>query len=104
MVGETDIKDKNEARKIVILLISLVAVLLIGGALLFPALMEIATVHMLPGLGFKDAAVISFFVTIVLMIVLTITAGEGLLGELQFVLGGFFLFFLIIWMFIAWIF
>jgi len=55
-------------------------------------------------LGFRDSAVISFFVTIVIMIVFAVSAGDGLLGEIQFILGGFFLFFVIIWLLVAWVF
>jgi hypothetical protein len=35
---------------------------------------------------------------------LTVASGDGLLGEIQFVLIAFFLFFIIIWLMIAWIF
>ena len=55
-------------------------------------------------MGLKDAAVVSFFVTVVIMIVFAITAGEGLLGEIQFILAAFFVFFIILWLLIAWIF
>jgi hypothetical protein len=36
--------------------------------------------------------------------VFAVSAGDGLLGEIQFILGGFFLFFVIIWLLVAWIF
>ncbi len=104
MTGETDKKDKDESRKIAIALISLVLVAVIGGLLLLPALGEIVSVHMSPGLGMRDAAVISFFITIALLIVFAISSGDGLLGELQFMLAGFFAFFVIIWLMIAWVF
>lgn len=104
MVGETDKKDKDESRKILIALISLVLVAAIGALLLLPALGEIVSVHMSPGLGMRDAAVISFFISIALLIVFAISSGDGLLGELQFMIAGFFAFFVIIWLMIAWIF
>ncbi|MGB4246890.1 MAG: hypothetical protein WBJ75_04135 [Pseudohongiellaceae bacterium] len=104
MVGETDKKDKDESRKILIALISLVLVAAIGALLLLPALGEIISVHMSPGLGMRDAAVISFFITIAILIVFAISSGDGLLGELQFMLAGFFAFFVIIWLMIAWVF
>lgn len=104
MTGEIDDKDKNESRKIALALIALVV--LLGGAMLFmlPALLDIVAVHFSPGLGMKDAAVISFFVTAVIMIVFAIASGDGILGELEFILGGFFIFFVIIWLLIAWVF
>lgn len=104
MFGEQDRKDKNEARKVAVLLIALVVILLLAAGLLFPAVTEIAAVHLSPGLGLKDSAVIAFFVTIVVMIVFAIAAGDGFIGEIQFMIGSFFLFFVIFWLMIAWIF
>jgi hypothetical protein len=104
MAGDSDRQDRDESRKIAIVLVSLV--LILGGALLLmlPALSDIISVHLAPGMGLKDAAIVSFFVTVVIMIVFAITAGEGLLGEIQFILAAFFLFFVILWLLIAWIF
>ena len=104
MVGEIDEKDKNETRKISIAIVSLVLVLGLAIFLMAPIVAEMVSVHFAPGLGFRDSAVISFFVTIVIMIVFAITSGDGILGEIQFILGGFFLFFVIIWLLVAWIF
>ena len=104
MVGEADNKDKDESRKIAIALISMVVILGVAIFLMLPMLSEIVTVHLSPGLGLKDSAIISFFVTVVIMIVFAVSSGDGLLGEIQFILGGFFLFFIIIWLLIAWIF
>ena len=104
MVGEADNNDKNESRKIAIILIALVIVLGIAILLMLPVLSNIITVHLSPGMGLKDSAIISFFVTTVIMIVFAISSGDGLLGEIQFILGGFFLVFIIIWFLVAWIF
>ena len=104
MVGEADNNDKNESRKIAIILIALVIVLGIAILLMLPVLSNIITVHLSPGMGLKDSAIISFFVTTVIMIVFAISSGDGLLGEIQFILGGFFLFFIIIGFLVAWIF
>jgi len=104
MVGELDSKDKNESRIIVIVLIVLFIVLCVGIALMLPMLSTIMETSLSPGLGLKDSAVISFFVTIVLMVLFAITSGDGLIGEIQFVLSGFFVFFTIIWLLIAWVF
>ena len=95
--------DKKEARTLAIVLVVLVAVLVAAALMLLPALNNIATTYMAPGLGLKDAAVIAFFVTVVMMIVFAVAAGDGLLGEIQFMLVGFFLFFLVIWLLLAWI-
>lgn len=104
VVGEEDQKDKDESRKIAIVLVSLVVVVGIAAMLLLPSLSEFAAVHLQPGLGLKTAAIIAFFVTVVLFLVFAVFAGDGLLGELQFMLLGFFLFFVIFWLMIAWIF
>jgi hypothetical protein len=99
-----DAKDKNESRKIAIALIALVLILGVSMALLLPALADIATTYLAPGLGLKESAIISFFITAVLMIIFAVASGDGLLGELQFLLIGFLLFFVIIWLLLAWIF
>lgn len=104
MAGEADRKDKNESRKIAIVLISLVTMLGIAILLMLPMLSEIVTTHLSPGIGLKESAVISFFITVIIMIVFAMASGDGLLGEIQFILGGFFLFFTIIWLLISWIF
>ncbi|WP_027329298.1 hypothetical protein [Marinimicrobium agarilyticum] len=104
MVGEEDRNDKNESRKIAIVLISLLVVVGVAAMLLLPSLSEFAATHLQPGLGLKTAAIIAFFVTVVLFLVFAVFSGDGLLGELQFMLLGFFLFFLIFWLMIAWIF
>jgi len=104
MAGEEDQKDKNESRRIAIVLVGLVVVTGVGLLLLLPSLAEVAAVHLEPGVGFKTAAVVSFFVTVVLFLVFAVAAGDGLLGELQFMLLGFFLFFVIFWLMTAWVF
>lgn len=104
MVGETDRKEKDESRKIAALLISLVVLLVVGALLLLPGLSEFAATHFEPGLGLRTAAVVSFFVSAVLMIIFAIASGDGLLGEVQFIIPGFLLFFVIFWLMMAWIF
>ncbi|MEN8179977.1 MAG: hypothetical protein ABFS39_15355 [Pseudomonadota bacterium] len=57
-----------------------------------------------PGVDLKTAATWSFGVTVVMFVLFALVAGDGLLGEIQFMLGGFFLFFVIITLLIAWVF
>ncbi|QFY91180.2 hypothetical protein D5125_14490 [Magnetovirga frankeli] len=104
MTGQLDNQDKNESRRIAIILIALVAVLVAAALLMLPPLSDLIVLHLAPGLGLKDAAIISFFITLGLMLVFALASGDGLLGEIQFILGGFFLFFFIIWLMISWIF
>jgi hypothetical protein len=105
MARDSDTRDKREARTVALAILVLL-VLLVGAAvlLLLPQLAEISRVSLEPGLGLKDAAVISFFVTIALMVVFAIAAGDGFIGEIQFMLAGFASFFVVIWLMLAWIF
>ena len=56
------------------------------------------------GVTLKTAALWSFGVTVALMIVFAIAAGDGFIGELQYMLVAFFAFFVIITLLIAWVF
>jgi hypothetical protein len=104
MTGETDRKDKKEARVIAITLIVLVIILAVAALLLVPGLAAFSDTYLAPGLGLRNAAIASFFVTLVVMEVFAVASGDGLLGELQFLLPGFLIFFLIFWLMIAWVF
>ncbi len=101
---DLDVKDKNESRKLLLIFSLLIISIIIGAVLLMPALSDILATHINPGIGLKSAAVIAFFVTLILMVILTISSGDGILGEIQFLLVGFIVFFIIIWLMIAWIF
>lgn len=57
-----------------------------------------------PGIGLKTAAVWSFFLTVAVMVVFAIVAGDSLIGEIQFMIGGFFTFFFMFTVLIAWVF
>ena len=96
----SDARDKREARTLAVALLTLI--LLLVGAAFFAAPAIEAAVS--PGMGLKSSAIVAFSLTITSMIVLMIAAGDGLLGEFQFALAGFFGFFLIAWLMIAWIF
>lgn len=99
-----DDKDKLQARKLAILLIVLLAILAAAFFLVLPAIADFAQTALEPGVGIKQAAVISFFITLITLVIFAFAAGDGLLGEVQFMLAGFFGFFLSIWFLIAWIF
>ena len=104
MVGNSDLKDRNDSRKILLTLTVLFIVLILSIIFIFPSFLEILSTSTSAGLGLKDSAVVSFFVTLVLVTILTLVSGDGLLGEVQFVLAAFFLFFIVFWLMIAWIF
>ena len=104
MVGEIDTKDKKEARTVAIALLVLVVLLAIVAVFALPVLNEFNEAYLAPGVGVKDAAVIAFIATIIVLIVFAIASGDGLIGELQFMLLGFFAFFVVLWLLIAWVF
>jgi hypothetical protein len=79
-------------------------VLVILGVLFGPPLLADLMSSLEPGVGLKSAALWSFGVTFVMFLVFAVVAGDGLLGEIQFMLAGFFLFFIIITLLIAWVF
>ncbi len=97
-------EDQQKSLKMLALVAALLVLLGLAVALMMPLLSGFIDAHFAPGLGMRDAAVISFFVTVITLVVFAVAAGDGLLGELQFILGGFFSFFLIFWLMLAWIF
>ena len=104
MSSPSDDKDKKDARTIGIVLIVMVVLLIVAGAMAVPLLSEFSEAHLAPGLGLKDAAVISFIVTIVVLVIFAVAAGDGFIGEIQFMIAAFFSFFVVLWLLIAWIF
>ena len=104
MVGNSDLKDRNDSRKILLSLTVLLVILVLSITFIFPSFLQILSTNTANGLGLKDSAVISFFVSLVLVAILALVSGDGLLGEVQFVLAAFFLFFIVFWLMIAWIF
>ena len=104
MIGNSDLKDRNDSRKILLSLTVLFIILILSIIFMFPQFFEILSTSTSSGLGLKDSAVVSFFVSLVLVTVLAMVSGDGLLGEVQFVVVGFLLFFIVFWLMIAWIF
>ena len=100
----SDLKDKNDSRKILLSLSVLFIILILSIIFMFPPFLEILSTGTSTGLGLKESAVVSFFVSLVLVTVIAIISGDGLLGEVQFVLAAFLIFFFVFWFLIAWIF
>ena len=63
-----------------------------------------ASAALAPGIGLKTATLWGFGTTVILFLVFAMVAGDGILGELPFMLGAFFTFFAILTLLIAWIF
>ncbi len=104
MLGNSDLKDRNDSRKILISLTVLLVILILSIIFIFPSFIQIMSTGTEAGLGLKESAIVSFFVSLVLVAILALVSGDGLLGEVQFVLAAFFLFFIVFWLMIAWIF
>jgi hypothetical protein len=57
------------------------------------------------GLGLKNAALISFDVSLaVILVMAVVSGGDAIFGELPFTIAGFLIFFVVFWLKIAWIF
>ncbi|MFD2111788.1 hypothetical protein [Thiorhodococcus fuscus] len=83
----------------------LVAVLLLAALILLvlpAAAPAVATLD--EGMGLKASVPWGFGVTVGLFVLFALVAGDGLLGEIQFMLGSFFSFFLVLTLLIAWVF
>lgn len=96
--------EKHSELRMWAVVLAVVGGLVLVGALFGPPLLKESVTALDAGVGLKDAALGSFVVTVALFIVFAIAAGDGLIGELQFMLAGFFLFFVIITLLIAWVF
>jgi len=103
-MSEQNSGDDRQALKIAIASLVILALLGVALMLFLPLLGSFVDQHFSAGMGLKDAAVVAFFTTVVTLVIFAVAAGDGLLGELQFMLSGFFSFFLVLWLLIAWIF
>lgn len=56
------------------------------------------------GVSLRVAAIAGVAASVALLIVLAVAAGDGLVGEFQYMLAGFFLFFVFFTLFVAWVF
>ncbi len=104
MIGNSDLKDRNDSRKILLSLTVLFIILILSIIFISDDFFKILSTGTSEGLDLKDSAVVSFFVSLVLVTVLAMVSGDGLIGEVQFVVVGFLLFFIVFWLMIAWIF
>jgi len=98
-------KEDIEERKLTtrLLLIIAGAIISLGFIILFvvvPALVAMTE----PGVSLRESAIYAFALTLVCLIIMAVVAGDGLIGEIQFMIAAFGGFFLISWFMIAWIF
>jgi hypothetical protein len=105
MPSAGDRQDRKEAlRLFVVAAIALLLLVLIAGAG-FYYLVGFGSDPFAPGVGLKNAALVSFGVSTVLILVMAVVSGgDAIFGELPFTVLGFLIFFVIFWLMIAWIF
>ena len=94
---------KKDISLLVVLGLLTLGIVMLGFTFL-PSIFERFMLFFEPGLGLKMASIISFFVVTTLFIVFAVAAGDSLIGEIQFMIGGFLLFFFIFTLMIAWVF
>lgn len=106
MPSTTDRHERKEAlRLLVVAAAALLLLIAIGGAGFYYLVGLGALDPFSAGLGLKDAALISFAVSFVVILVMAVVSGgDAIFGELPFTILGFLIFFLIFWLMIAWIF
>ena len=104
MVEDSDSRDMRESRLIggliAVVCIAIVAALLYS----IPMVADLLETHLTPGVGLKTAAISAFILSVIVMVIFAIFSGDGLLGEIQFILPSFIIFFALNWLLIAWIF
>ena len=104
-------KDGKEARRAFGLLMGLsiltaffIALIVLASFMTLPGLSGWVDGTFNDGIGLKWSALISAIVSILVLVGFAVTSGEGLIGEIQFMISGFFLFFCFFWLLIAWVF
>jgi hypothetical protein len=106
MPSPQDQRDRQEAARL--LLAAAVAILLlivIGGVGIYFIMGIGESDPFSAGLGLKSAAIVSFGVSLaVILVMAVVSGGDAIFGELPFTIAGFLLFFVIFWLMIAWIF
>ena len=106
MRSQGDRRERNEALRLFIAAaVALLLLIVVGGAG-FYYIMGIGDADPFSaGLGLKNAALISFGVSFVaILIMAVVSGGDAIFGELPFTIAGFLIFFVIFWLMIAWIF
>jgi len=88
--------------KVLLVALAILSIIAVTGAVLFdPYVIQFIDLKHSPGLGLKDAVIASFILTKLTIVTLSIFAGDGLLGVIQFLLYAFGSFFLTLWFLIA---
>ena len=107
MAGQEDRRDRKEATRLFVAsAVGLILLIAMGAAGLYYVTEVMGSSDPFSeGLGLKNAALISFGVSFVAILVMTVVSGgDAIFGELPFTIAGFLIFFVVFWLMIAWIF
>lgn len=106
MPDVNDRRDRKEALRLLVAAVSgILLLIVILGAGFYYLVGLGASDPFAAGLDLKDAALISFAVSLVVILVMAVVSGgDAIFGELPFTILGFLIFFVIFWLMIAWIF
>ena len=107
MPGAEDQRDRREATRLfVAAAVALLLLIAIGAGGLYYFMGAFGDDDPFSaGLGLKNAALISFAVSFVaILIMAVVSGGDAIFGELPFTIVGFLIFFVVFWLMIAWIF
>lgn len=103
-----DEKDRRIALRLVLgvstILALFVALIILAAATTLPGMSEWVAVNFDSGMGLKNAAITSAIISVVILIVFAVASGDGIIGEIQFMIPGFFIFFIFFWLLLAWVF
>lgn len=83
--------------------VGFVAVIIVG-AVLFPGIVADINAAFAPGIGLRTAALWGTGLSVAMVAVFAVIAGDGLIGEFQYMVAAFFLFFVFFTVMIAWAF
>lgn len=100
----SDRRDIEDRKLTTVMFLGILATVTVAGLVLAFVIGPAVSEAVSPGIGLKTAAIIAFCLTLGAIVVMAIAAGDGLLGEIQFMLAAFGGFFVISWLMIAWIF
>ncbi|MBK1722708.1 hypothetical protein [Thiocystis violacea] len=95
--------NRGDLKILAVAILAAVVLLVVVIAVFLPATGPVLA-SMGEGMSLKASVPWGFGLTVALFVVFAIVSGDGLIGELQFMLGSFFTFFLILTLLIAWVF
>jgi hypothetical protein len=96
-------ENGSDLKLFAVIAIAAVILVVLVALVLMPLGQEaVATLNQ--GIGLKAAALWGFGTTVALFVLFATVSGDSLIGEVQFLLGSFFGFFVILTLLIAWIF